>query len=153
MKGDPGREMFILQKGKVQVRKKVGSGEKVLAELGDGEFFGEMALLMGMNRSATVEVIEDSKILVVSPETFENLLKSNLGNRRQDAEKDGRPPPQPGRTLGNCPSGIPKRMPMNFSPRRPQRTRRKPIQNKKPLNPKREEGLFIFFSYWLNATG
>jgi CRP-like cAMP-binding protein len=56
----------------------VGAGEKVLAELGDGEFFGEMALLMGMNRSATVEVIEDSKILVVSPETFENLLKSNL---------------------------------------------------------------------------
>ena len=37
-----------------------------------------MALLIGMNRSATVEVIEDSKILVVSPETFENLLKSNL---------------------------------------------------------------------------
>jgi CRP-like cAMP-binding protein len=56
----------------------VGSGEKVLAELGDGEFFGEMALLIGMNRSATVEVIEDSKILVVSPEAFENLLKSNL---------------------------------------------------------------------------
>jgi CRP/FNR family transcriptional regulator, cyclic AMP receptor protein len=76
--GNPGREMFIVQKGKVQVRKKVGSGEEVLAELGDGEFFGEMALLVGMNRSATVEVIEDSKILVVSPETFENLLRSNL---------------------------------------------------------------------------
>jgi CRP/FNR family transcriptional regulator, cyclic AMP receptor protein len=76
--GDPGREMFILQKGKVQVRKKVGAGEKILAELGEGEFFGEMALLMGMNRSATVEVIEDSKILVINPETFESLLKSNL---------------------------------------------------------------------------
>jgi CRP-like cAMP-binding protein len=33
---------------------------------------------MGMNRSATVEVIEDSKILVIHPETFESLLKSNL---------------------------------------------------------------------------
>ncbi len=76
--GDPGREMFILQKGKVQVRKRVGSGEKVLAELGEGEFFGEMALLMGMNRSATVEVTEDSKILVINPETFESLLKSNI---------------------------------------------------------------------------
>jgi CRP/FNR family cyclic AMP-dependent transcriptional regulator len=76
--GDPGREMFIIQKGKVQVRKKVGAGEKILADLGEGEFFGEMALLMGMNRSATVEVIEDSKLLVISPETFENLLKSNL---------------------------------------------------------------------------
>jgi CRP-like cAMP-binding protein len=75
--GDPGREMFIIQKGKVQVRKRVGSGEKILTELGDGEFFGEMALLEGMNRSATVEVIENSKILVINPETFENLLKGN----------------------------------------------------------------------------
>ena len=75
--GDPGREMFIVQKGKVQVRKKVGPGEKVLAELGDGEFFGEMALLEGLNRSATVEALADSKILVINPETFETLLKNN----------------------------------------------------------------------------
>ncbi len=76
--GDPGREMFILQRGRVQVRKRVGTSEKVLAELCDGEFFGEMALLMGIDRSATVEVIEESKILVVGPDTFENLLKSNV---------------------------------------------------------------------------
>jgi len=76
--GDLGREMFIIQKGKVRVKKKVGPEEKILAELGEGEFFGEMALLMGMDRSATVEVIEDSKILVVGPDTFESLLKSNI---------------------------------------------------------------------------
>ncbi|MDO8956757.1 MAG: cyclic nucleotide-binding domain-containing protein [Deltaproteobacteria bacterium] len=76
--GELGRDMFIIQKGKVQVRKKVGTTEKVLAEFSDGEFFGEMALLMGMDRSATVEVIEDSKILVVSPDTFESLLKGNI---------------------------------------------------------------------------
>ncbi len=76
--GELGRDMFIIQKGKVQVRKKVGTTEKVLAELSEGEFFGEMALLMGMDRSATVEVIEDSKILVVSPDTFESLLKGNI---------------------------------------------------------------------------
>ncbi len=76
--GDLGKDMFIIQKGKVSVRKRVGTGEKVLAELGDGEFFGEMALLMGMDRSATVEVIEDSKVLVIGPDTFESLLKSNV---------------------------------------------------------------------------
>jgi CRP/FNR family cyclic AMP-dependent transcriptional regulator len=75
--GDAGHEMFIIQKGKVQVRKKVGKGEKVLAELSDGEFIGEMALLLGMNRSATVEVVEDCKILVVGPDTFESLLKNS----------------------------------------------------------------------------
>jgi CRP-like cAMP-binding protein len=76
--GDSGREMFIIQKGRVQVRKRVGSGERILAELGEGEFFGEMALLIGMDRSATVEVVKDSKILVINPETFESLLKSNI---------------------------------------------------------------------------
>ena len=75
--GDAGHEMFIIQKGKVQVRKKVGKAERVLAELCDGEFFGEMALLLGMDRSATVEVIEDSKVLVVGPDTFESLLKNS----------------------------------------------------------------------------
>ncbi|MDH4264905.1 MAG: cyclic nucleotide-binding domain-containing protein [Deltaproteobacteria bacterium] len=76
--GELGRDMFVIQKGKVQVRKKVGTTQKVLAELSDGEFFGEMALLMGMDRSATVEVIEDSKILVVGPDAFEKLLKGNI---------------------------------------------------------------------------
>ncbi|MGE5254397.1 MAG: Crp/Fnr family transcriptional regulator [Planctomycetaceae bacterium] len=75
--GDPGHEMFIIQKGKVQVKKKVGKGEKVLAELSDGEFIGEMALLLGMDRSATVEVLEDSKVLVIGPDTFEGLLKNS----------------------------------------------------------------------------
>jgi CRP-like cAMP-binding protein len=65
--GDLGRDMFIVLQGKVQVRKRVGSTETVLAELSAGEFFGEMALLIGQDRSATVEVIEDSKLLVISP--------------------------------------------------------------------------------------
>lgn len=75
--GDPGHEMFIIQKGKVQVRKRIGTGEKVIAQLSDGEFFGEMALLLGMDRSATVEVVEESKVLVIGPDTFETLLKSS----------------------------------------------------------------------------
>jgi CRP/FNR family transcriptional regulator, cyclic AMP receptor protein len=70
--------MFIVQTGKVQVRKRVGDTEKVLAELGEEEFFGEMALLIGMDRSATVEVIADSRLLVIRPETFESLLRQNL---------------------------------------------------------------------------
>ena len=75
--GETGHEMFIIQKGRVQVRKRVGKTERVLAELCDGEFFGEMALLLGMDRSATVEVMEDSKVLVVGPDTFESLLKNS----------------------------------------------------------------------------
>lgn len=75
--GEPGKEMYIIQKGKVQVRKRVGKTEKVLAELTAGEFFGEMALLLGTDRSATVEVTEKSRILVVSPDTFTSLLEND----------------------------------------------------------------------------
>jgi hypothetical protein len=39
--GDLGRDMFVIQKGKVQVKKRVGTMEKILAELSDGDFFGE----------------------------------------------------------------------------------------------------------------
>ncbi len=70
--------MFIVQQGKVQIRKRVGATGAVLAELPAGEFFGEMALLIGQDRSATVEVVEDSKLLVVNPETFASLLKSDI---------------------------------------------------------------------------
>ena len=56
----------------------MGCTEEILAELSAGEFFGEMALLIGLDRSATVEVIEDSKLLVISPETFASLLKSDI---------------------------------------------------------------------------
>ncbi len=76
--GDLGRDMFIVQQGKVQVKKRVGCTEEILVELSAGEFFGEMALLIGLDRSATVEVIEDSKLLVISPETFASLLKSDI---------------------------------------------------------------------------
>jgi CRP-like cAMP-binding protein len=76
--GELGRDMFIVQQGKVQVRKRVGNSERVLAELSAGEFFGEMALLIGQDRSATVEVIEDSKLLVITPETFTSLLTTDI---------------------------------------------------------------------------
>ncbi len=91
--GEPGREMYLIQRGKVQVRKKVGATEKVLAELGEGEFLGEMALLLGVNRSATVEVMEDSRILVVQPEAFESRgsLRRTEPEPR-DFRLSGRPP-------------------------------------------------------------
>ena len=75
--GEPGKEMFIIQSGRVRVRKKVGGEEKVLAELAPGEFFGEMALLEGLNRTATAEVMEDSRILVIAPDTFQGLIETH----------------------------------------------------------------------------
>ncbi|MCB0218971.1 MAG: Crp/Fnr family transcriptional regulator [Chrysiogenetes bacterium] len=94
--GEPGREMFVLQEGKVRISKQVREVEKVLAELGSGAFFGEMSILLNKPRSATATVTEDSKLLVIEPKTFEAMIKGNseiairlikiLADRLQEAD-------------------------------------------------------------------
>ncbi len=73
-----GKEMYVVHRGKVKISKKVGNQETILAYLGQGEFFGEMAILNNKPRSATAEVMEDSKLLVIDPKTFESMIKSNV---------------------------------------------------------------------------
>ena len=94
--GDVGNEMYIIHKGKVRVTKKIRNVEKTLAILSKGDFFGEMAILNRKPRSATVEVIEDSRFLVVNSETLKILLKKDdqiairlllkLSSRLQEAD-------------------------------------------------------------------
>jgi len=76
--GETGREMYVIQSGKVKISKQVRGEEQVLAILGPGEFFGEMAILNNKPRSATATVVEESKMLVIDPKTFELLLKNNI---------------------------------------------------------------------------
>jgi CRP/FNR family cyclic AMP-dependent transcriptional regulator len=75
--GDSGTEMFIIQTGKVKISKNIGDQDKTLAVLPAGEFFGEMSILNNKPRSATAEVVEDSKLLVIDPKTFESMLRGN----------------------------------------------------------------------------
>jgi CRP-like cAMP-binding protein len=75
--GEPGKEMFVLQSGKVAISKHVRDVEKVLATLGPGEFFGEMAIISNKPRNATATVAEDAKVLVIDPKTFEGMIRGN----------------------------------------------------------------------------
>ncbi len=52
--------MFVVQSGRVTISKRVGDVEKILATLGPGEFFGEMAILNNKPRSATATCAEDA---------------------------------------------------------------------------------------------
>ena len=74
---EPGQEMYIIQSGKVRISKKVREIDKTLTILGKGDFFGEMSILNNKPRSATVEVIEDAKLLVIDPQTFEKMVRNN----------------------------------------------------------------------------
>ncbi|MGH7284553.1 MAG: Crp/Fnr family transcriptional regulator [Polyangiaceae bacterium] len=75
--GEDGREMFVIQGGKVQVSKRVGEQERPIAVLGRGEFLGEMAILNNKPRSATATVIEDATCLVIDKRTLESMITNN----------------------------------------------------------------------------
>lgn len=75
--GDSGREMFVIQSGKVRISKTVREVEKTLVVLGAGEFFGEMSILNNQPRSATATIEEDAKVLIIDPKTFEQMVRNN----------------------------------------------------------------------------
>ncbi len=75
--GEPGKEMYVVQQGRIHVSKRVGDVEKILASLGPGEFLGEMSILNNKPRSATATCAEDSKLLVIDGKTFEAMIRGN----------------------------------------------------------------------------
>jgi len=76
--GEPGKEMYVIQAGKVNITKTVRDTEKILATLGAGEFFGEMAILNNKPRSAGAVMADDGKLLVIDPKTFEAMIRGNV---------------------------------------------------------------------------
>jgi CRP/FNR family cyclic AMP-dependent transcriptional regulator len=73
---DSGSALFVITEGKVKVfRSSNDEKEVILAMLNESDFFGEMSLLDGMARSATVMAIEDSKLFIIQRTEFLDLLK------------------------------------------------------------------------------
>lgn len=95
--GDVGREMFVIQSGKVRISKHVRDVDKTLVVLGAGEFFGEMSILNKNPRSATATIAEDARLLVIDPKMFESMVRGNaeiavrmikkLAGRLQEADE------------------------------------------------------------------
>jgi CRP/FNR family cyclic AMP-dependent transcriptional regulator len=69
--GRPGREFFILVDGAVRVTRR---GRK-LAELGAGDWFGEIALLTRTPRTATVTATSPVRVLVITDRAFRRLVE------------------------------------------------------------------------------
>lgn len=70
-----GSTMFIILEGRVKISRISDEGrEVILSILSEGDFFGEMSILDGQNRSANVVTLEDSKIMVVRREDFLQML-------------------------------------------------------------------------------
>ena len=75
---DPGDTFYIIVRGSVDVlTRDAGGGERWLATLQDGDFFGEVALLEDIPRTATVRTRAPSTFLTLDRERFLNLLNTN----------------------------------------------------------------------------
>ena len=76
--GDPGKSMFVIVEGVAQVTITNTEGASaVLAKLTIGEVFGEMSLLTGADRSATVSAIRPVVVYEIKKETFSKIIKNN----------------------------------------------------------------------------
>jgi CRP-like cAMP-binding protein len=74
--GDPGREMYVVHSGRIELTRRMADREAHLAYIPPGEFFGEMAILNNRPRSATATVVEDAWLLVIDGRTFEAMLRA-----------------------------------------------------------------------------
>lgn len=77
--GDTGRELFIIVDGEALVRPARGR----TLRMGRGDFFGEMSLIDGAPRSATVEAATPMRLLVVGQREFWQLLAAAPGISRR----------------------------------------------------------------------
>ncbi|MBI4027280.1 MAG: cyclic nucleotide-binding domain-containing protein [Verrucomicrobia bacterium] len=75
--GDSGNRIYIVNSGEVEVlRNDPGKGEVLLARLGKGAYFGEMALLTDAPRNASVRAATDATALTISCDDFHSLFSS-----------------------------------------------------------------------------
>jgi len=75
--GDSGNEMFYVLSGRVCLEKVSCQVKKVLAEMEAGQYFGEMAALINVRRSATARALEDCHLAVIDGNTFSNLVRES----------------------------------------------------------------------------
>ena len=76
--GSRGDEMFVLMSGEVEIKKRVGSGQRLLKVVNQpNEFFGEMALVDNSPRSASAIASAESTLLVVDQAIFERMVTTN----------------------------------------------------------------------------
>jgi NTE family protein len=114
--GDAGDSLYILIRGRVRVLVRDKDGQEItVAELGAGELVGEMAVVTGESRSATVEAIRDTQVAKLTHSSFERFLMKHpraavetisrkLAQRLRDTTASHKPPSKGVSTIALIPS-------------------------------------------------
>lgn len=75
--GDLGTEMFIIQEGEVHIMKHINGETHLLSKLERGDFFGEMAILENVPRTADAIAVGDVRAVVINGARFDEMLRKN----------------------------------------------------------------------------
>ncbi len=75
--GNEGNSMFVILRGSVRVQIPEGSYQKTINRLGKDDFFGEMSLLTGEPRSASVIAEEETEVLQIKKEALKPIFENN----------------------------------------------------------------------------
>lgn len=76
--GDKGDAMYLIESGRVRISiRDDDDAEVILAELAQGDFFGEMSIIDGRQRSADAKVIEDARFAILSRDAFLSFVRTN----------------------------------------------------------------------------
>lgn len=95
--GDLGSEMYVVQSGAVRIYREIGGVKQELAIMEKGDFFGEIAVLEGLPRTAAAESLDDVELIEINSTTFDRMIRANieiavrmlrkLSNRLQEANR------------------------------------------------------------------
>ncbi len=75
--GEPGKAIFIVRSGRIELSRRVGEGHRTLSLLSAGQMFGEMAILDNVKRTASATVKEEGTILLLYISTLDALIDRN----------------------------------------------------------------------------
>jgi CRP/FNR family cyclic AMP-dependent transcriptional regulator len=76
--GDKGDAMYLIESGRVRISLHDDAKQEfTLAELAQGDFFGEMSIIDGRQRSASADVIEDARLAILSRDAFLSFVRTN----------------------------------------------------------------------------
>ena len=75
--GEDGEQMYIIQEGSVKISRMIAGKEHILAILNKGDFFGEMAIVSRMKRTATATAVGGVQLLAFNRDGFITMIEKN----------------------------------------------------------------------------
>ena len=81
--GDPADRFYIITRGQVEVLREQNGQEILVSRLGTGQYFGEIGLMHGGKRVATVRAADDVEVMALDRDTFGGLMDESEMSREQ----------------------------------------------------------------------